>query len=110
MTASQVPGLIFPFVGTVPPPGQSSYYRDMPAAGSIPGNTELILAWVFGAISIVFCPLGFGIAGIVLASVAKSKGHPKATAALAFTICAFIVGMALGIAVQHYMWHGRRFF
>ncbi|QXC62223.1 hypothetical protein KSP35_05280 [Aquihabitans sp. G128] len=58
-----------------------------------------ILAFVFGAISILFFPILFGPVAIVLAAVGWRKGDPLARYALPFAVVAMIIGFVLGAIV-----------
>lgn len=64
------------------------------------GRIYTILAFVFGVIAVLFIPIVFGIAAIVLAIIGLRKGDPLARWALAVAILGTIAGFALGAAVM----------
>lgn len=63
------------------------------------GRVCTILAFVFGAIAILFLPIIFGPVAIVLAIVGYKKEDPLARYALPFAIVATILGFVLGLLV-----------
>lgn len=77
------------------PPGASPYPRPAQQSNS-DGSIQVVLAWVFGAIGIFICPIGFSTAGIILAAIAKSKGHRLGLAALVFCCISLVAGMTFG--------------
>lgn len=64
-----------------------------------PGIGFSVTGIVLGAISFLFCPLVLGIAAIVFAGVAKSRGERLANVALAVSIAGLVVGLVLGFIV-----------
>jgi hypothetical protein len=56
-------------------------------------------AIVLGAIGLLFVPLVFGTASLILAIVAKTKKEPRANIALAVGIVSLVVGVILGAIV-----------
>lgn len=64
------------------------------------GRIYTILAFVFGVVAILFIPILFGIAAIILAVIGMRKGDPLARWALAVAIIGTIAGMAIGAAVM----------
>ena len=66
-------------------------------------NLFSILAIVFGAVAVLFLPIVFGIAAIVLAAVALSKNEPLAKIGMAVAVVGTIAGFALGILVYESM-------
>lgn len=117
ISAPQVPGLNLamsaapnaPPPWAQPPGPMPGYYRPLGSYAPNAGNTEIVLAWIFGAIGFIFCPAGFGTASIVLACIAKSKGQPKGTAAIVFGIASLVVGCTLGAIIWSRMGGFRRF-
>lgn len=72
-----------------------------PQAGTHPGRVYVILAFVLGAVAVLFLPIVLGPAAIVLAAIGMNKGDPLGRWALAFAIAATIVGFALGVVVYN---------
>lgn len=117
-TASLVPGLMFPTgAGAAENPispnqPQSTGYT--PAAGQIgqsnypraqfsdpnAGKTEFIISIVCSVIGLLCCPCLFSIAGIVLGSMAKKKGHPNGQLAMILGIVSLVLGFIIGFAVN----------
>lgn len=58
-----------------------------------------IIAFVLGAIGILFVPLLFGGAGIVCAAIGLSRKEKPAKVALIFTVIATVAGLILGAIV-----------
>lgn len=71
-------------------------HQQQPQSGS---NTLSIVGIVLGCVAFIFCPPGFGIAGIVCGAIAKSKGERLATTALGVSIAGLVVGLLLGVLV-----------
>lgn len=73
-----------------------------PAAGTTKndGRIYTILAFVFGVVAVLFIPIIFGVAAIVLAVIGMRKGDPLAKWALAVAIVGTVIGFALGAAVM----------
>jgi hypothetical protein len=61
----------------------------------------VILAFVFGAVAILFLPIIFGPAAIILAVIGLQKGDPLGRWAVGFAIAATIAGFALGFLVYN---------
>ncbi|MGW7520185.1 hypothetical protein ACWGJ2_31860 [Streptomyces sp. NPDC054796] len=61
---------------------------------------------VLGCIALIFCPPGFGIAGIVCGVVAKNKGERLATTAIGVSIAGLVVGMIIGLMFFQGMYGG----
>ncbi|MFQ3668547.1 MAG: hypothetical protein SNJ61_06625, partial [Fimbriimonadaceae bacterium] len=61
-----------------------------PASGD--SRTEVVLAWLFGILGL-FCCVGFSIAGIVLAAVARKKGQPGANLAMIVCIATTVISV-----------------
>ncbi|MGP3990088.1 hypothetical protein [Streptomyces sp. 3N207] len=76
-----------------PPPGNDS-------------NTLSIVGIVLGAIAFIFCPPGFGIAGIICGVVANSKRERLAPIAIGVSIAGLVLGMVLGVLVFRGMYGG----
>jgi hypothetical protein len=53
---------------------------------------------VLGGVAVLFFPIVFGVAGIVLASIAKSKNEPQSNLALGISIGGTVIGFILGYA------------
>jgi hypothetical protein len=68
----------------------SSYRPYAPSSGNA---TEVILAWVFGALGLFCCPV-FPLIGVVLAFGALGKRQPTAGWALLFCILVLVVSIA----------------
>jgi len=56
-------------------------------------------AIVLGAIGLLFLPVVFGTAGLVLGIVAKTKKEPRANVAIAVGIVSLVAGVILGAIV-----------
>jgi hypothetical protein len=80
-----------------PPPNSTGGYDSQPPGST--RNTFSILGIIFGVFAILFFPILFGIAAIVLAFVARSKGERLATIALIVSILGTLAGFILGYAV-----------
>lgn len=57
------------------------------------GTTEVVLAWVFGALGLVCCGVPMAVIGIVMAAIAQSKRQSSATAALVFNIVVLVLNV-----------------
>lgn len=66
-------------------------------------NLFSILAIVFGAVAVLFLPIVFGIAAIVLAGIAISKKERLAKVAMAVAIVGTVAGFILGAIVYSSM-------
>lgn len=82
------------------PPQSASPYPRTPYVPADNGQKELTMAWVFGSIGLLCCPIIFSTMGIVYAVQAKNKGHAGGTAAMIFSICTLVVGIGLGIVLN----------
>lgn len=58
---------------------------------------------ICGVIALFFCPIVFGIAGLVLSGKAKSRGEPLAGTARIFSIVGLIGGFIIGALVYTQM-------
>ena len=95
--------------GTILPPEShtASQYVGFPAGQAVFAPTYTLqysgtlsaLAMVFGGISVFFYPIFFGLAGIVLAFIGKSRGEPSANLAVAVSIGGTMVGFLLTFLV-----------
>jgi serine/threonine kinase PknH len=91
----------------VPPPVQERSQPSVAApanrhvAPAQPGKAPAlsIIAFVLGAIGILFVPLLFGGAGIVCAAIGLSRKEKPAKVALIFTVIATVAGLILGAIV-----------
>jgi hypothetical protein len=91
----------------VPPPVQERSQPSVAApanryvATAQPGKAPAlsIIAFVLGAIGILFVPLLFGGAGIVCAAIGLSRKEKPAKVALIFTVIAPVAGLILGAIV-----------
>ncbi len=63
-------------------------------------NVFSILAIVFGVVAILFLPIIFGLAGIVLGFIGRSKGERLSTIGIVVAVAGTIAGFALGYAVM----------
>lgn len=68
-------------------------------APSSAARTMSILGFVFGAVAILFIPILFGPAAIVLGIVAKTKGDPLGLWAAIVGAVGLVVGWVLGALV-----------
>jgi hypothetical protein len=53
---------------------------------------------ILGGVAVLFYPIFFGVAGIVLAAIAKSKNEPQSNLALGISIGGTVLGFILGYA------------
>jgi hypothetical protein len=77
--------------------GQGPINQYQPS-GSSGSNTLSILGMVLGGVAVLFFPIFFGVAGIVLAVIAKSKNEAQANLALGISIGGTVLGFILGFA------------
>lgn len=80
-------------------------YQQAPQ-GPNSSNTLSIVGIVLGCIAFIFCPPGFGIAGIICGAVAKSKNERLANTALGVSIAGLVVGLILGFLLFKGMYGG----
>ena len=78
----------------------------MAQATPVTGNTNtarvfVILAFVFGAVAILFLPIVFGPAAIILGVIGLRKGDPLGRWAVGFAVAATILGFVLGALVYN---------
>lgn len=86
---------------TQPPSGSynNPYPRyNQPAGGD--GSKEVTMAWIFGSLGILCCPVIFSTVGIVMGYQAKQRGNPGGQAAMIFSICTLVLGIAIGVILQ----------
>jgi len=60
-----------------------------------------IISFVMAGISVLFAPILFGPAGIILGIVGRSKGDPLGTWAIVASVVGMIAGFALAVAVMN---------
>nr|WP_180218772.1 hypothetical protein [Streptomyces albus] len=65
-----------------------------------------IVGIVLGAIAFLFCPPGFGIAGLICGLVAKSKQERLASTAIGVSIAGLVCGMLIGFLFFRGMYGG----
>lgn len=90
--------------GVPPPPPYQGYQTSYGGVPSQPiqrppennGRVFTIIAFVFAAIALLFCPPLFGVAGIVLGAIGHSKGDPLGKWAIGAAAVCMVVGMILG--------------
>lgn len=70
-----------------------------PTVAQPAGNTFSIIAMVLGGIALLFCPIVFGLAAIILAALAFSKKERLAGIALAVGIGGMVAGVVFGVVV-----------
>ncbi|WP_405485862.1 hypothetical protein [Nocardia sp. NBC_00511] len=75
---------------------QGGFGAPPPRSGA---QTYSIIAFVCAAIALLFCPPGFGIAGIVLGVIGHNKGEPLGKWAAIASGVALIVGFGIGLAI-----------
>lgn len=92
-----------PGPGFQQPPGYSPYQRPMGAASMEEAQKKVTMAWVFGSIGLLCCPVVFSVLGIVFANQAVNMGHPGAQNARTYCIVTLIVGMIIGVIVRFSM-------
>lgn len=77
--------------------GQQPHGAPRPATT---GNVLSIIAIVLGVISLLFLPIFFGVAGLILAIVAKTVRHERlAVIAIVVSAVGLVGGMILGAAL-----------
>ncbi|OWL98244.1 hypothetical protein B7435_25950 [Mycolicibacterium peregrinum] len=64
-----------------------------------PSNLFSIIAFVCAGVSVLFCPILFGPAGLILGAVGLTKKERFAPIAIAASAGCMIAGMVLGVAV-----------
>ncbi len=79
-------------------PGRTAPGGVTPASRSTP--VLPIISFVLSAIALLFFPIVFGVAAIVLAAIALSKRQRLAKVALGVAIAATVIGMVLGAIVM----------
>jgi hypothetical protein len=79
--------------------GWSGHLRGGTGAPRSTNNVLSIIGIVCGGIAILFFPIFIGLAGIVLAGIAKARKEKLSTIALAVSIGGTALGFALGYAV-----------
>lgn len=80
-----------------PPPAAPAPYEPAPAKAS---NVLSIISFPLAAIALLFVPILFGGAAIVLASIAKFKKHePLGNIAFIVSIVATVLGFIIGAIV-----------
>lgn len=62
-------------------------------------KTFSTLGIVFGAVALLFLPILFGPAGIILSVIGKTKGEKLANIALTVSILGTLVGMFIGAVI-----------
>ncbi len=77
-----------------PLPPQAQY-----ANGSASSNLFSIIAFVCAGVSVLFCPILFGPAGLILGAVGLTKKERFAPIAIAAAAGGMIAGIVLGVAV-----------
>ena len=80
---------------SMPPPAE----QQPQTTAQNPSNTLSIIGIVCGVIALLFIPPLFGIAGVVLGVVARSKGERLGTIAIIVAAIGLVVGMILGYVV-----------
>ena len=63
------------------------------------GNVLSIISIVCGVISVLFIPILFGVAGLVLGFVARSRGERLATIGIIVSAVGLVLGLILGYIV-----------
>lgn len=69
-------------------------------------NTLSIVGIVLGCVAFLFCPPGFGIAGLVCGIVAKNQGQRLAPTAIGVSIAGLVLGMVLSLMFFRGMYGG----
>jgi len=64
------------------------------------GRVFTIVAFVFAAIAVIFLPIAFGPAGIILGLVGRSKGDRRGGIAAILAAVGMVLGFILGAAVM----------
>ena len=70
-----------------------------PAPTQASGNTLSIIGIVCGVVAILFLPIVFGPAGLVLGFIGRSKGERLSTVAIIVAAVGMILGFVLGYLV-----------
>lgn len=93
--------------GPTPPIGfgQQAINQFQPnQAGS--SNTLSIIGMILGGVAVLFYPIFIGVAGIILAAIAKSKNEPQSNLALGIAIGGTVLGFILGYsAISSYYYY-----
>ena len=63
------------------------------------GNVFSTLGIIFGAVSLLFIPIVFGVAGLVLAIISKTKPESRSTLALVISSVGLVGGIVIGALV-----------
>lgn len=109
IAAGSVPGIFQNAQASYQPPQQFAQYQRTYQAGPVPNSgNDITMAFVFGGISILCCPIVFGPLAISYALKAQRAGHPTAQAALIFAIIAMLLGFGIG-ALTYFSTLQRRF-
>lgn len=61
------------------------------------GSSDITMAWIFGAMGLLCCPIIFSVMGIIFANKAIQKGQASGQAALIFSVVTLVVGILIGI-------------
>jgi hypothetical protein len=69
-------------------------------------NTLSIVGIVLGCVAFLFCPPGFGIAGLVCGIVAKNQGQRLAPTAIGVSIAGLVLGMVFSLMFFRGMYGG----
>ncbi|MBS1726867.1 MAG: hypothetical protein JST51_09115 [Armatimonadetes bacterium] len=107
--ASQMPGISFP----VAAPGAPSYGPTYQAGNFTPGGMmddgsgDITKVWIFSVLSLLCCPIIFGILAIVYASNAQKKGHPQGQTAMIVAVVALVLGLGAGFVLNMGRFMGR---
>jgi len=111
MKASAVPGLFEGMTATATAgpsmgPATGTMYQNPPTPGTMynpnavagdSGQSDLTLAWVFGVLGIICCPILFCLLGLWKAQQAEQKGNPGAKAAKIFNIVVLVVMIGVNV-------------
>ena len=106
IVANQLPGLMFP-----PPSGPAMGGPVGYPRGGAPyddGSGDITKVWIFSALSLLCCPIVFGILAIVYASNAQKKGNPQGSTAMIVAIVALVLGIGVGAILRGAMSHSLR--
>lgn len=76
-----------------------SPYADHPYAASDPGNTFSLVAIALGVLGVAACPILFGPAALVLASMALARGERLWPAGVVAAVLGIVGGLVFWIVV-----------
>ena len=96
---TQIRGIIPPAQRVPPPPRK--FEQSTPTTAYKSNTTIIVAGYVCACVSILFCPPGFGIAGLVLGVLALTRGHTgHGIAIIVISVTLGFIGLCLGVALS----------